>query len=64
VNRSSSASLAPRRWRPPTLSWPPPGETVAFNLALVLEAAETINGAQGTGTDCTITISGVEQSIS
>lgn len=41
----------------------PPNETVAVNLALVLEAAETINGAQGAGTDVTVTISGVEQAI-
>jgi hypothetical protein len=56
-----TTATAGNRW----LSFPiPPGETAAFNLALVLEAADTINGAQGTGTDCTVTISGVEQSIS
>lgn len=39
----------------------PPGDTAIVNLAMVLEAAETIEGNQGTGTDVTATFVGVEQ---
>lgn len=41
-----------------------PGNTVVtFDLTLVLEATETIDGLQGTASAITLTISGVEESV-
>lgn len=38
-------------------------ETLVFNTSLPLEVGEQLNANQGTGTDCTITVSAVEQTL-
>lgn len=41
----------------------PPADTVIINCTLPLEAAETLQGTQQSGTDATITLVGIEMDL-